>query len=154
MKKYLTLIYIIYSTGICFGQIKYLKFHVTHRGRIDIIVVDSLIEGDAGHPKPVIIWTGKGLEYPMNHLVFYRDDGIDGKGSFVYTPDPNKKEPYEFNPADLMNKSISYFLKSQDTLKPMVFLDSSKYFYRRFLKLKSQGVPDSLNKFKSKLYYK
>lgn len=39
-----------------------------------------------------------------------------------------------------------------DTIKPKKQpIDSSKYFYRRFLKLKSQGVPDSVNPFKQKL---
>lgn len=33
-------------------------------------------------------------------------------------------------------------------------IDSSKYFYRRFMSEKKRGIPDSLNKFKSKLYRK
>lgn len=139
--KYLTLILIIYSS--C----KELPAPVSYSG--------FYISVDTAYKYRELIKFYFNVEFPWivdtvkpKVKTFYNSDGKLEKAK------SNKKNKY----------STVRIVDLNDTVNPKVFygiagikkqpIDSSKYFYRRFLAERKKGVPDSLNKFKSKLYKK
>lgn len=97
-------------------------------------------------------------------------------GTFIYEPGLSLQYQLSFNPTELMDKSISYFLKSQDTLKPQVFYGTAgikqaepkdtlkKYYFHRYIFFmdrmnettgkKSARFEDSATYYYKKLYKK